>query len=93
MARTRLLITLQPSQTDQRPKPVPLRQPDFNTNIGYVIATQLDTDWIVLMPEAYNEEPDDSSEAKWHDEYSAKQCWKTTAIYEQIGKCHPHVVA
>lgn len=92
MARTRLLVTLQPSRTDQRPDPVPLHQPGFNTNIGCVIVTQLDADSVIFVPEAYNEEPDDSPEAKWRDEYSASQCWKTTAIYEQIGEDHPHVV-
>ena len=93
MARTRLLVTLHPSRTDQRPGPIPLRQPGFNTTIGDVIVTQLDADSVILMPEAYNEEPDDSSEAKWRDEHSASQCWKTTAIYEQIGEDHPHLVA
>jgi hypothetical protein len=93
MARTKISVTLEPSRTDQRPDHTFLRQLGFSTNIGNVIATQLDENSVILVPVAYiDEEPDDTSEAKWRDAYGTDLCWKTTAIYEQIGESHPHVV-
>ena len=45
------------------------------------------------MPEAYNKEPNNSLGVEWQDKYSASKCWQTTAIYKQIGKGYPYVVA
>ncbi|KAF2790992.1 hypothetical protein K505DRAFT_419452 [Melanomma pulvis-pyrius CBS 109.77] len=93
MARTRLLVRLKPSTTNERPEPISSRQPGFDADLDLIEATQIDEDSVILVPDVYIDEPDDSLEAIWRDEYSASRCWKTTAIYEQIGENHPHVVS
>jgi hypothetical protein len=69
-----------------------LRQPGFGADLGLIEATQVDENSVILVPNVYMDDPDDSMEASWRDEYNATQCWKTTVIYEQIGENHPHVV-
>jgi len=92
MARTRLLVRLKPSTTSERSEPISSRQPGFSADLDLIEATQVDEDSIMIAPDIYFDEPDDSMEASWRDEYDASRCWKTTAIYEQIGENHPHLV-
>lgn len=65
MARTRLVVILKPSTTNERPEPISLRQPGFGANLGLVEATQVDEDSVILVPDIYMDEPDDSMEASW----------------------------
>ncbi|KAF1937733.1 hypothetical protein EJ02DRAFT_475944 [Clathrospora elynae] len=92
MARTVRVIQLQPSATDERSAPIPLNLPGFSTRLGQIEATQLDENSVILVPDMYIDDPDDSVDARWRGERGSWDCWKTTVIYEQIGKTHPHLV-
>ena len=92
MARTVSRIELKPSATNKRPAPIPLTLPDFCADIGRIVAIQLDETSVILVPDEYTHDFDDSVDARWRDEQGAGQCWKTTMIYEQINETHPHLV-
>jgi hypothetical protein len=85
-------MLLQPSATGQRPGPNFVKLPGFHAPVGQIWATQLDENSVILVPEMYIENPDDSVEARWRDERGSWDCWKTTVIYEQISETHPHLV-
>jgi hypothetical protein len=92
MARTVRRIQLNPSATDERPAPIPLTLPGFSAGLGLIEATQLDENSVILVPDEYIHDPDDSFDASWRDEQGVGRCWKTTVIYEQINETHPHLV-
>jgi len=93
MARTRFgIVRLQPSTTTRRPEPGPTKYPGFSGGLGLIEATQIDKDSVILVPESYCLEPDDSEDAIWRGDYEANRCWKATVVYEQIGENHPHIV-
>jgi hypothetical protein len=68
MARAVRVIQLQPSATGQRPGPHFVNMPGFHTPLGQICATQLDENSVILVPEMYIENPDDSVDARWRGE-------------------------
>jgi hypothetical protein len=77
-------------QCGERPKPI--HWTGLYAQVEEIQAVQLDDNSILLAPLAYLDDPDDSLEADWRNEYDATRCWKTTVIYEQIDENHPHLV-
>ena len=95
MARLDTTITLKPTTSDKRPEQL-LNQcsvSGFTAEFDQMQAIQLGEDSVILVPEAYLDSPDDSSDAEWRDEPRASDCWKTTVINEQIDEAHPHMVS
>lgn len=73
-------------------EPEPTRFPGFSAELGLIYASDIDEDSVMIYPDSYCHEPDDSEDANWRDTYEACRCWKTTVVYEQIGEDHPHIV-
>jgi hypothetical protein len=101
-------IQLGASRTDQRPGPALQDRPGFSLGIDHESrvwnedrhrfrAVELDTDSVMVMPESLlrPKDPEDvrAMETFDEDEWEGTEgCYKTTIIYEQIGKIHPHIV-
>jgi hypothetical protein len=93
MARTVNRIWLNPATTGRRPPPIPGTVPGYSADLGLIEASQLDEDSVILLPQEYIHDRDDSLDASWRGEQGAGRCWQTTVIYEeQISETHPHLV-
>ncbi|KAH7079568.1 kinase-like domain-containing protein [Paraphoma chrysanthemicola] len=93
MARTVNRILLNPSRTDKRPLPIPGTVPGYSADLGLIGASQIDEDSVILLPQEYIHDRDDSLDDSWRGKQGAGRCWQTTVIYEeQISENHPHLV-
>ncbi|KAH4204345.1 hypothetical protein HBI95_151520 [Parastagonospora nodorum] len=96
MARTAQRMGIRPTTTTKRPTPINPNAPGWGADLGHIYAEQLDADTVVLLPSEYYDEDDaelrEDADAVWMDTLNADRCWKTTAVYEQIGEGHAHVV-
>ncbi|KAF2129718.1 hypothetical protein P153DRAFT_430841 [Dothidotthia symphoricarpi CBS 119687] len=93
MTRTARGPVIKPFATRKRPESIPFHLPGFGAEIGLVNATQLDDDSVILLPAGYHLDPNEDVTlfARWREECNAERCWKTRAVYEQIGQNHPHL--
>ncbi|KAF2993406.1 hypothetical protein E8E13_001835 [Curvularia kusanoi] len=99
MARMKMkTFGLHQSRTDERPSPKLRELPGYplgDCEDGFRV-TELDSNSVLLMPEAYYFPRDSDDvrflESEWYDRGWA-ECWKTTLIYEEkIGESHPHIL-
>ena len=95
MARVRNIVQLRLSLPSKRPKIGHLG--GFKVDIdggdqGEIQAKEVDEDSVIIAPVAYYDEEEDSLHASSWQEYAAKRCWKTSAVYEQIHEDHLHVI-
>ncbi|KAF3004589.1 hypothetical protein E8E14_006274 [Neopestalotiopsis sp. 37M] len=95
MARTLQAIADDPDPPPAEPRPHRVSEAPggpLHVDLGPVYVSKLDADSIIMCPEEYCREEDDSVDALWRDSYASMLCWKTCLIYKQIDAAHPRVV-
>ncbi|KAF7534069.1 hypothetical protein G7054_g6540 [Neopestalotiopsis clavispora] len=94
MARTLQGFVNRPGPPPAEPRPQPVGEglgDRLFLHLGMIYMERLGAD-MIMCPDEYCYEQDDSLDAQWRESYGVDLCWKTCLIYKQINAAHPRVV-